>query len=92
MDTQIVAFAIIMAGALCGVIIPYLLKMHEEGIEFNMSYMYGMVISLIVAAFAIVPDAVPLEFKPLFTLFLAGAALQTVINKANTMRIKKAEE
>ena len=92
MDTQIIAFAVIMAGALCGVIIPYLLKMQEEGVSFNMSYIYGMVISLVVAAFAILPDSVPLQFKPLFALFLAGAALQSVINKLNTIRIKKADE
>ena len=92
MDTQIVAFAVIMAGALCGVIIPYLLKMREEGIEFDMSYIYGMVISLVIAAFAILPDTIELAFKPLFALFLAGAALQTAINKVNTIRIKTADE
>lgn len=92
MDTQIIAFLAIMVGALCGVIIPYLLKAREEGIDFNMSYIYAMVISLVVAAFAILPDTVELAFKPLFALFLAGAALQTVVNKVNTMRIKKADE
>ena len=92
MDTQIVAFIVIMLGALCGVIIPYLLKIQEEGIEFNMSYIYGMVISLVVAAFAILPDTIELAFKPLFALFLAGAALQVVANKVNTIRIKKADE
>ena len=92
MDTQIVAFAVIMAGALCGVIIPYLLKVQEEGIAFNMSYIYAMVISLVVAAFAILPNTIEIAFKPLFALFLAGAALQVVANKANTMRIKQVEE
>ena len=92
MDTQIVAFGVIMAGALCGVIIPYLLKAREEGIEFNMSYIYAMVIGLVVAAFVILPDTVELAFKPLFALFLAGAALQTAINKVNTVRIKKADK
>ena len=92
MDTQIVAFIVIMIGALCGVIIPYLLKIQEEGRKFNMSYIYGMVISLVVAAFAILPDTIELAFKPLFALFLAGAALQVVANKVNTIRIKKADE
>ena len=92
MDTQLIAFAVIMAGAICGVVIPYLLKAREEGIDFDRSYIYGMVIGLVVAAFAILPDTVKVAFKPLFALFLAGAALQTVVNKANTIRIKKAEE
>jgi O-antigen/teichoic acid export membrane protein len=91
MDTQIIAFITIMVGALCGVVIPYLLKAREEGIKFNMSYIYGMVIGLVVASFAILPDAVEIAFKPLFALFLAGAALQTVVNKVNTIRIKKAD-
>ena len=92
MDTQIVAFAVIMVGALCGVIIPYLLKAREEGIEFNMSYIYGMVLSLVVAAFTILPNTIEIAFKPMFALFLAGAALQTAINKVNTIRIKSADE
>ena len=91
MDTQIIAFLMIMGGALCGVIIPYLLKLHEESIEFDASYIYGMVLGLIVAAFAILPDTVEIAFKPLFALFLAGAALQVAVNKVNTIRIKKAE-
>ena len=89
MDAQLVAFATIMAGALCGVVIPYLLKAYNEGIAFDMSYIYAMVIGLVVSAFAILPDTVEIAFKPLFALFLAGAALQTVLNKANTIRIKK---
>ena len=88
MDTQIVAFAVIMVGALCGVIIPYLLKAREEGIEFNMSYIYGMVLSLVVAAFTILPNTIEIAFKPMFALFLAGAGLQMAINKVNTIRIK----
>ena len=91
MDTQIIAFLMIMGGALCGVVIPYIVKMYEEGTKFNMSYIYGMVLGLIVAAFAILPDTVEIAFKPLFALFLAGAALQVAVNKVNTIRIKKAE-
>jgi hypothetical protein len=91
MDTQIIAFAVIMAGALCGVIIPYLLKMQEEEVKFDMSYIYAMILSLVVAAFAILPDTVEIAFKPLFALFLAGAALQVILNKVNTIRIKRAE-
>ena len=91
MDTQIIAFVAIMIGALCGVVIPYLLKARKEGIAFDMSYIYAMVIGLVIAAFAILPDTVELAFKPLFALFLAGAGLQVVANKVNTMRIKMAD-
>jgi O-antigen/teichoic acid export membrane protein len=92
MDTQIIAFIAIMVGALCGVIIPYLLKAHKEDIAFDRSYIYAMVISLLLAAFSISPDTIEIAFKPLFALFLAGAGLQVVANKVNTMRIKKADK
>ena len=92
MDPQIIAFMAIMAGATCGVLIPYLLKAREENIDFDRSYIYGMVLGLVVEAFAILPNTVEIAFKPLFALFLTGAGLQVAINKLNTMRIKKAEE
>lgn len=91
MDTQIIAFLAILLGAACGVIIPYLLKAREEAIEFDASYIYGMILGLIIAAFAILPDTVEIAFKPLFTLFLAGVMLQVAVNKVNTIRIKNAD-
>ena len=78
-----------MTGAICGVVVPYLFKAKEEGTPFNSSYIYGMLLSLVVAAFLVLPDSVEVAFKPLFTLFLAGAALEVAANKANTARIKK---
>jgi hypothetical protein len=88
-DSQIIAFVVIMAGAACGVVIPYLLKREEEGVPFNASYIYGMILSLAVAAFAVLPASVEIAFKPLFTLFLAGAALEVAVNKVNSARIKR---
>jgi hypothetical protein len=88
-DTQIIAFAVIMVGAICGVVLPYLFKVSEEGVPFDKSYIYGMLLSLVVAAFVVLPDSVEIAFKPLFTLFLAGAALEVVANKVNSARIKK---
>ena len=92
MDTTIVAFGMIMAGAIAAIVIPFIIKAKETGDSFDLSYIYGMIISLVVAAFAILPtEPVPMEFKPLFALFLAGAGLQVVANKVNTLRIKKAD-
>jgi hypothetical protein len=91
-DSQIIAFLTIMAGATCGVVVPYLFKVKEEGIAFNKSYIYGMLLSLVVAAFVVLPDSVEMSFKPLFTLFLAGAALEVAANKINSARIKKAQK
>jgi hypothetical protein len=92
MDSTIVMFGAIMAGAICAIVIPFVIKAKETGDSFNLSYIYGLLLSLVIAAFAILPtEPVPMEFKPLFALFLAGAGLQTVANKVNTMRIKKAD-
>jgi hypothetical protein len=88
-DSQIIAFVVIMAGAICGVVVPYLFKMKEEGVAFDSSYIYGMILGLVVAAFVVLPDSVEIAFKPLFTLFLAGAALEVATNKVNSIRIKK---
>ena len=82
----------IMAGAVCGVAIPYILNAKKKGIPFDTSYIWGMLMSLLVAAFLVLPDSVELAFKPLFTLFLAGAALEVAANKVNSTRIKKAKK
>lgn len=92
MDTQIIAFIIIVAGALFGVVIPALLAMHEKGEAFKISYVYGLCIPIAVGAFAALPeDEISLSFRSLFLLFLAGVGLQGIVNKGNTLRIKHSE-
>jgi O-antigen/teichoic acid export membrane protein len=89
MDTQIIAFGMILVGAICGLVIPALIAMHERGEEFKLSYLYGLGLSVPVAAFAALPtDEISLTFRSLFMLFLAGVGLQGIVNKGNTMRIK----
>ena len=60
----------------------------EENIEFESSYLWGLVLSTIVATFAAVPSEVDVTFRGLFLLFLAGVGLQGIVNKGNTMRLK----
>jgi O-antigen/teichoic acid export membrane protein len=87
-DSQIIAFVVIMAGAVCGVIVPYLFKVMEDGRKFDKSYLWGLVLSLVVAAFAVLPDTIEIAFKPLFGLFLAGLGLETIATSINAKRIK----
>jgi len=89
MDPQIVAFLAIMVGAVVGIVVPYLLKLREEGIAFELSYLYTMFLSLAIAAFFVIPNNPDLSFKGLFTLFLAGAGLEWMANKVNTVRKKR---
>jgi hypothetical protein len=92
MDTQIIAFGIIVAGALCGVVIPALVVMHERGEAFKVSYLYGLCIPIAAAAFAALPeDEISITFRSLFLLFLAGVGLQGIVNKGNSIRIKAKE-
>jgi hypothetical protein len=89
MDTQIIAFGMILVGAICGLVIPALIAMHERGEEFKLSYLYGLGLSVAVAAFAALPTGeISLTFRSLFMLFLAGVGLQGIVNKGNTIRIK----
>lgn len=92
MDPQIIAFIAIVVGAMAGVAVPYLLKVYEEGVVFDISYFYTMVLSFVMAAFLVIPDKPDLSFKGLLTLFLAGAGLEWMVNKVNTVRIKRKEK
>ena len=90
MDAQILAFVAIFAGAFCGVIIPYLLnKMNDpEGPKFDITYLYGMILTLVASVFLIIPEVVDVSFQGIMTLFLAGLGLEGTVNKANSIRIK----
>jgi O-antigen/teichoic acid export membrane protein len=90
-DTQVIGFLAVVAGAFCGLVIPAVLKMKEEGQTFEMSYLYGLCISVVVAAFALVPSEVTVTFSSLMVLFLAGVGMQGIINKGNTTRLKMAK-
>ena len=91
MDPQIIAFGLIAAGAVFMLIIPALLKMVEEGEKFKASYLWGLGVSVVIAAFAALPEDIEtITFKSGFLLFLAGAGLQGIFNKTNSERIKRA--
>lgn len=92
MDQQIIMFCLIAAGAIFMLVIPALLKMIEEGQKFKPSYLWGLGVSVVIAAFTAMPeDTVVITFKSGFLLFLAGAGLQGIFNKGNSERIKRVE-
>lgn len=92
METQIIAFLVIVGGAVFGIIVPALLAMHEKGEAFKISYLYGLWIPLAAGAFAALPAGeIELTFRSLFLLFFAGVGMQGIVNKGNTIRIKKAD-
>ena len=91
MNQEIIAFGLIVAGALVMLVIPALLKMIEEGVKFKASYLWGLGVSVVIAAFAALPEeAITITFKSGFLLVLSGAGLQGIFNKTNSERIKRA--
>lgn len=93
MDTSIVAFGLICIGAVFMLIIPALIKMKEEGQDFKLSYLWGLGVSVVIGAFAALPeDTVVITFRSGFLLVLAGAGLQGIFNKTNAERIKRKTE
>ena len=91
MDQNIIAFGLITAGAVFMLVVPALLKMIEEGQEFKASYLWGLGVSVVIAAFAALPeDTTTITFKSGFLLVLAGAGLQGIFNKTNSERMKRA--
>jgi len=90
MDPTILAFVSIFAGALCAVVIPYLLgKMYDpEKPDFDISYIYGMIITLVASSFLLIPEEINTSFQGIMTLFLAGLGLEGSMNTINSVRIK----
>jgi len=90
MDPTILAFIAIFGGSLCAVVVPYILKKANdpEGPKFDISYIYGMILTLVAAAVLLIPETVDTSFQGIMTLFLAGLGLEGTVNKANSIRIK----
>jgi len=90
MDSSIIAFLAIFVGALCAVVVPHILKKMDnpEGPKFNISYVYGMILTVVAASFMLIPETVDTSFRGIMTMFLAGLGIEGVVNKANTIRIK----
>jgi len=90
MDPTILAFVSVFAGALCAVVIPYILKKSDnpEGSKFDISYIYSMILTLVAASFLLIPEVVNTSFQGIMTLFLAGLGLEGTVNKANSIRIR----
>lgn len=81
MDPQLLATLVFAMGAALVVLIPYLLKVKEEGVAFNMQYLYGLILSILVAALVAMPSEVDVSFKGLAMILLAGMGMQGAINK-----------
>ena len=84
-DQYLIGFGIILVGGILGVIIPYLFKCMDNETKFSFSYLYGMFISMGIAAAALVPETIDLnDGQVIVSLVFTGIGIQTVTNMVTT--------
>lgn len=68
-------------GAALAVLVPYLLKVREESLAFDMQYFYGLILSVLIAALVAMPSEVDVSFRGLALILMAGMGVQGAVNK-----------
>lgn len=81
MDPEMIAVIVFGIGAGLAMLVPYLIKVRQEALAFDMQYFYGLILSVVVAAFVALPAEVDVSFRGLIMLFLAGMGMQGAVNK-----------
>lgn len=89
MDVGLMAVMAFALGAALAVLVPYMLKARETGVEFDLKYFYGLILSVIVASLVALPAEVDTSFRGLAMIFMAGMGMQGAVNKGISMRIKR---
>ena len=89
MDPYWYALAYVVVGGILGVVIPYLFKVMDSEVEFSYSYFYGLIVSMIVSAVALIPEPI-VEFtgQMIMMLVLAGFGIQQGANMI-TSKVRK---
>jgi len=89
MDPYWYALACVVIGGILGVVIPYLFKVMDSEVEFSYSYFYGLCMSMVVAAVALIPEQIgELTGQMITMLVLAGFGIQAGANLV-TSKIRK---
>jgi len=85
MDPYWYALACVVIGGILGVVIPYLFKVMDGDLKFSYSYFYGLCVSMVVSAVALIPEPVGvLTGQAIMMLVLAGYGIQQVANMITT--------
>lgn len=89
MDIYWYALICVVIGGILGVVIPYLFKVMDNEVKFSYSYFYGLCISMVVAAVALIPEQIDeLTGRTITLLVLAGFGIQSTANIITT-RVRK---
>lgn len=81
MEAEIMGVLVFAIGAVMAVMVPYVLKAYKDGVKFDVEYLYGASVSILVAAIVALPAEVDTTFRGLAMIFLAGMGMQGVANK-----------
>ena len=86
-DPYYISLIVVIAGAVVGMVAPYLIKCHEDPeVKFEFGYFYTLIVTAIIAAVALIPSDITASPQYYVSLFLAALGLQTVLSKAKTKR------
>ena len=89
MDPYWYALTCVVIGGILGVVIPYLFKVMDSETKFSYSYFYGLCMSMVIAAVALIPDPIgELTGQMIMMLVLAGFGIQAGTNLV-TSKIRK---
>ena len=78
-----ISLAVVLIGAFCGLILPYLIKCREDPeTVFDWSYMYTLLVTSVISAVALIPESIKSSPQYYVSLFLAALGLQTIMSKA----------
>ena len=89
MDPYWYALICVMIGGILGVVIPYLFKVMDSEVKFSYSYFYGLCMSMVIAAVALIPEQIDeLTGRMITMLVLAGFGIQAGTNLV-TSKIRK---
>lgn len=89
MDLYWYALACVVIGGILGVVIPYLFKVMDSEVKFSYSYFYGLCMSMVIAAVALIPEQIDeLTGRMITMLVLAGFGIQAGANLV-TSKIRK---
>lgn len=89
MDPYWYALACVVIGGILGVVIPYLFKVMDSETKFSYSYFYGLCMSMVIAAVALIPEQIDeLTGRMITMLVLAGFGIQAGANLV-TSKVRK---
>jgi len=93
MDPYWYALTCVVIGGILGVVIPYLFKVMDSEVKFSYSYFYGLCVSMVIAAVALIPEIIgELTGQMIMMLVLAGFGIQAGTNMVTSKVIKGINE